>query len=106
MIRFLVLYKQPNSVEEFERHYREVHIPLAMKIPGLQRYSVSRNIRTVRGDETYYLIAELEWDDRGALERGFQSPEGRATAADVNDHLSRLSPGIQSMLYELEDAQA
>jgi uncharacterized protein (TIGR02118 family) len=37
-----VLYDRPDDPEAFDRHYRDVHIPLARKIPGLRRYTVSR----------------------------------------------------------------
>lgn len=29
MVRFLVVYEKPQDPEEFDRHYREVHLPLA-----------------------------------------------------------------------------
>jgi uncharacterized protein (TIGR02118 family) len=103
VVRFLVLYNQPEDREAFERHYREVHIPLAKKLPGLRRYSISRNMQAIRGGESFYLIAELEWDDLAAMQQSFQSPEGQATSQDVSEHLSRLSPGVRSMVYELED---
>jgi uncharacterized protein (TIGR02118 family) len=100
MVRFLVLYDQPEDPETFDRHYREVHIPLARKLPGLRRYTISRNARSVRGGE-YYLVAELDWDDMEALQRDFQSPEGQATAADVQE----LAPEgkVRSLIYQLEE---
>jgi uncharacterized protein (TIGR02118 family) len=76
MVRFIALYDQPEDAEAFDRHYREVHIPLAKKLPGLRRYTISRNARPSRGADAYYLVAELDWDDMDALERDFRSPEG------------------------------
>ena len=102
MVRFLVLYDTPSDIEAFERHYREVHIPLAKKLAGLRRYTLSRDAAPVRGGEAYYLIAELDWDDMDALKRAFQSPEGEATAADVAN-LEKLSPGVHAMIFELEE---
>jgi uncharacterized protein (TIGR02118 family) len=100
MVRFLVLYDRPDDPEAFERHYRDVHIPLASKLPGLRRYTISRNTAPIRG-EPCYLIAELDWDDMAALRHAFQTPEGRATAADVSE---LAGPGkVRSMVYELED---
>jgi uncharacterized protein (TIGR02118 family) len=101
MVRFMVLYDQPEDAEAFDRHYREVHIPLAKKLPGLRRYTISRNARSVRGGDAYYLVAELDWDDIEALQRDFRSPEGQATAADVQE----LAPEgrVRSMIYELEE---
>ncbi|MHB1536680.1 MAG: EthD family reductase [Acidimicrobiales bacterium] len=55
--RFLVLWSQPHDPASFERHYREVHIPLALEIPGLRRYTLSRNIAPIRGEDPPYLVA-------------------------------------------------
>ena len=100
MVRFMALYDQPEDAEAFDRHYREVHIPLAKKLPGLRRYTISRNARPTRGADPYYLVAELDWDDMNALERDFRSPEGQATAEDV----ANLAPEgkVRTMIYELE----
>ena len=38
-VRFLALYETPTEPEAFDRHYREVHIPLARQLPGLRRYA-------------------------------------------------------------------
>lgn len=102
MIRFLVLYDTPDDPPIFERHYRDVHIPLVRQLGGLRRYTLSRNVRSIRGGQPCYLIAELDWDDMETLEAAFRSPQGRATAADV----ANLAPEgrVRSMVFELEDA--
>jgi uncharacterized protein (TIGR02118 family) len=101
MVRFLVLYQQPTDVAAFEHHYFDVHVPLAQKLPGLRKYTLSRNASAVRGPAPYYLVAELDWDDMASLQRDFASPLGQATGKDV-ENLEALSPGIQSMILELE----
>jgi uncharacterized protein (TIGR02118 family) len=102
MVRFLVMYNAPNDVESFERHYRDVHIPLARKLAGLKRYTLSRNVSPIRGGPPCYLVAELDWDGIDAMKAAFRSPEGRETAKDV-DFLETLSPGVRSMTFELEE---
>ncbi len=32
--RFVVMYDTPSDVDAFERHYNDVHIPLAKQYPG------------------------------------------------------------------------
>jgi uncharacterized protein (TIGR02118 family) len=100
MVRFLVLYDTPADPEAFERHYREIHIPLVKQLPGLRRYTISRNHRGVRGDASYYMIAELDWDDMDALREAFASEIGQATAADVPNF---AAAGVRSLVYEVED---
>ena len=53
MVRFLAMYDKPDDPEAFDRHYREVHIPLAAKLPGLRRYTISRNPAPTRDREAY-----------------------------------------------------
>jgi uncharacterized protein (TIGR02118 family) len=100
MVRFLVAYETPTDPEAFERHYREVHVPLAKKLPGLRRYTISRNVSAVRGGEPFHLVAELDWDDLDALRAAFASPEGQAAAQDVGV----LTEGVvRSMIFEVEE---
>lgn len=100
-VRFLVLYDTPDDPVAFDRHHREVHIPLVRDIPGVRRYTISRNAVLVRGEEPYYLIAELEWDSRAALQAAFASPAGQAAARDVTE----LAPDarVRSMIFDVED---
>ena len=103
MTRFLILYNTPDDVHAFERHYHDTHTPLARKMPGLRRFTIGRNVVAIPGGEPYYLVAELDWDDRAVLQRALQSHQGQATAQDLADHLARRSPGVRSMIYEVED---
>ena len=100
MVRYLVLYDPPVDPVAFDRHYREVHVPLARQLPGLRRYVISRDSKPVRGEQPPYLVAELDWDDMAALSRAFASPEGRAAAADVPTF---ATGGVTSLTYEVEE---
>jgi uncharacterized protein (TIGR02118 family) len=100
VVRFLVIYDLPADPEAFERHYGDVHIPLAKQLPGLVRYTVGRNPKAVRGDAVY-LVAALDWHDAAAMQEAFRSEIGQQTAQDV-DNLAE--PGrVRSMIFELED---
>jgi uncharacterized protein (TIGR02118 family) len=99
--RFIVLWGAPQDPGAFNRHYEEVHIPLARKLPGLRRYTPSRNAVAVPGGEPWYLVAELDWDDISSPREAFDSPVGQATAEDVADLAKHAA--VQSMIYELED---
>jgi uncharacterized protein (TIGR02118 family) len=101
--RFLAVYETPTDPEAFDRHYREVHIPLGMRLPGLRRYTVSRDLAALRGDACY-MVAELEWDTMDDLRAAFASPVGRATATDAA-RLQELAP-VRSMVFTAEDTVA
>jgi uncharacterized protein (TIGR02118 family) len=99
--RFIVFWGTPTDAEAFDRHYRDVHIPLVRQLQGLRRYTLSRNVARIRGEEAFHQIAELDWDDLPALRNAFDSELGRAVADDVKQ-LAQYAT-VQSMVYELED---
>jgi hypothetical protein len=37
-----------------------VHVPLARALPARRRYTLGRDVRMVRGEGPYQLVAELE----------------------------------------------
>lgn len=83
MARMYVIYRTPQDVEAFEKHYWNVHIPLAKKLPGLRKYEVSRGpIAAVSGDKNTYLIATLYFDSMAAIKEAFASECGQACAKD------------------------
>jgi len=101
LARFLVIWEKPEDPTAFDHHYRTIHIPLAHRLPGLRSYTVSANLVAVRG-EAPYLVGELEWDDMASLRAAFASPEGQATAADVNELAKNAR--VRSVIYEVSDS--
>ncbi|HUN35507.1 MAG TPA: EthD family reductase [Trebonia sp.] len=81
MHKLTVQYSDPADPAAFDAHYQQVHVPLAAKIPGLRRFTVSKPRGL--GAPAPYLVAELWFDDVDALNAGLGSAEGAAAAADV-----------------------
>jgi uncharacterized protein (TIGR02118 family) len=75
---------RPGDEDAFERHYVEVHAPLAATIPGVRRMVMTRTADAL-GEEPSPLhrITELWFDDADALAAAAASPEGQATIADA-----------------------
>jgi uncharacterized protein (TIGR02118 family) len=82
MHKLTVQYTDPADPAVFDAHYRGVHVPLAAKIPGLRRFTLSKP--RGMGAAAPYLVAELWFDDADALNAGLRSAEGAAAAADVS----------------------
>ena len=101
--RFLALYERPADPAEFDRHYREIHIPLASRLPGLRRYAIGRDIAAIRGGAPYYLVAELDWATTDDLRAAFASAAGCATAADAA-RLQELAE-VRSMILTMDDLE-
>ena len=84
MYRLTVLYGHPVNPAEFQRYYREVHIPLAKRMKGLLGWTIGMCESAAHGQQPpYYMIVGLYAESREALEAILASPEGQATVADV-----------------------
>lgn len=84
MAKLLVLYRKPRDEAHFNQYYTDTHVPLAKKIPGLEKCEVSRGpVATPVGDSPFHLIATLSFESLAALQAGMASAEGAATAADL-----------------------
>ena len=83
MYKLIAVYSKPESVEAFEKHYREVHLPLASKMPGLKKCELSWVKGSPGGEARYHLLAEMYFEDKAALKAAMMSPEGAAAAKDL-----------------------
>jgi len=101
MARFVVMYDTPSDVDTFERHYNDVHIPLAKQYPGLRRYTRSHQPAAVIG-EPCYMVAKLDWDDMAALEAALGSEIGQRTAENAAKNLARYAT-FGGMTLQLEE---
>ena len=86
MLKFMVvLHKKPEmNQEQFHRFLREVHGPLALKIPGLRRYVQNHVMEDAnRKHPGWSAIVELYFDDWSAMEAAWATAEGKTATADV-----------------------
>ncbi|WP_421917031.1 EthD family reductase [Mesorhizobium sp.] len=83
MAKMLVIYKTPTDPAAFERHYHDIHVPLAKQLPGLHHYEISQPpIVGLTPDETPYRVATLYFDSLEAIRTAFASDIGKACAVD------------------------
>jgi uncharacterized protein (TIGR02118 family) len=86
MLKFMVVLHRLHGMSstEFKRHLREVHGPLARKLPGLRKYMQNYPAEDVqRKAPPWDAIVELYWDDRDTMEAAWKSPQGAASDADL-----------------------
>ncbi len=101
MYKLIALFTQPENVEEFDAHYNEVHAPLMRKVPGLNKLTVGRRLRSFGADSPYYLVAEMEFTDRDAFKAAMGSEENKAAGKD----LMSFAGGLVTMIHgEFDDA--
>lgn len=87
MLKFIVVvYKLPTLNEaDFVRYFRDVHGPLALKLPGLKKYRQNFVAHDAsRQHPGWNAVIELYWDDWQAMEAAWKSLEGVAATADLH----------------------
>jgi uncharacterized protein (TIGR02118 family) len=102
MVKLTVLYGQPQDPRAFDRHYQQVHAPLALKFPGLKGFTTDKPMTLNPQEQSpYYLIATLYWENMQAFQEALQSSEGQAAAADLQNF---ATGGATLLVGELEVA--
>lgn len=97
----LLTLKPGTDVESFERHYREVHVPLAKKLPGLKKYTRTLVRPSSHRPAPYYRMAQLYFEDYDSLKRAMASPESQATLKDAG-FFSHVGDMVQFIAEEEE----
>ncbi len=81
MVKLVALYTTPPDPETFDRHYRETHLPLIERWPGLHRIEVGKVTGALGGSPPYYLVAEMYFDDGRCGQSAILDASDEAVAA-------------------------
>jgi uncharacterized protein (TIGR02118 family) len=103
MAKMTVIYQEPTDKEFFDRHYFEVHVPLAKQLPGLKKYEINNGtVISTTGDPEPYLVANLYFESMEAMKIAFQSAIGQQCAADRK--ILAGNDAVQIYLYDTKNA--
>jgi uncharacterized protein (TIGR02118 family) len=83
MVKLIAIYKKPEDVEAFDKHYHEIHAPLAAKMPGLLKLEVNKIYGSPAGESNLHLIAEMYFETKEDVMNALSSPEGKAAGKDL-----------------------
>jgi len=99
MTKMTVIYKTPKDIEFFERHYFDVHVPLAKQLPGLINYEINDGLITsTTGHTDVYRIANLYFSSQEVMINAFRSEIGQKCAADRK--ILAKDEDVQIYLYD------
>ena len=95
---------KPSDAEAFEKYYRDVHVPLAAKVPELRRLVLTRTPDGLEGGTPgFYRLAELHFDDAASLDRSHRSEAWSAMRADAGKMIERFGVTLTVAIGEEED---
>lgn len=85
MLKFIVvIYKRADlTPEQFRRHLKEIHGPLARNLPGLRKYVQNFVCEDPKRKPGWNAVVELYFDNWLSMEAAWASPQGAASDADL-----------------------
>jgi len=95
MVKLVALYRKPADPAAFDHAYLQTHVPLVKKIPNLRRVDVARVTGAPRGEAEYYMIAEMYFDNKAAMDAAMASPEN----AEAGKNLMSFARGLVTFVY-------
>ena len=96
MAQMIVIYGTPRNPAAFDRHYLEVHVPLARQLPGLRKLETNQGpIISLYGAGDAHRVATLHFDSLSDINAALMSECGRACAADRQ----QLAPDVNVQMF-------
>lgn len=84
MVKVTVLYGHPQDADAFEKYYAERHTPIAVKIPAMEQFELTKFYPNPDGSPpAHYRTADLYFKDMETLTACLNSEEGKAAASDL-----------------------
>jgi uncharacterized protein (TIGR02118 family) len=84
--KLIVLYKKPRDPKHFDKHFREVHAPLAQKMPGLRRFSFGPASALDGSEGAFFWTFIGTFDSLKAINDALASPDGQKVVADIPNY--------------------
>jgi uncharacterized protein (TIGR02118 family) len=89
MYRLSVLYGVPTDPRAFDEYYRNLHIPIARRMRGLSRWTITPILLPADGSTVpYHMIADLYAPSREHMQEILDSPEGKAAREDLDNFVT------------------
>lgn len=85
MLKFMVvLYRRHDLTQaQFRHHLETIHGPLALRLPGLRKYTRNYALPDSKRNPGWDAIVELYFDSGEAMEAAWASSQGAASDADL-----------------------
>ena len=99
-VKLTVVYDNPKDPAAFEKHYKDVHVGLAGKIPHVTKAELAKVFPKEDGSPTpAYRTADLYFDTYESACTAVATPEGQAA---IKDALEIGTGGVRFLLSDIE----
>ena len=100
---FCITRRPDLTPDQFRAYWRDIHGPIAAKIPGLRHYVQHHSVHSLPAGwdlPVYDGVAELWWDDYPATVAALSSAE---TMAAVEDHANFMDSHDKCAMFITEE---
>ena len=94
MLKFAVMFRQPNDIEAFENVYNDF-LALIERMPNIVRRQVVHVLGSPSGAPPYYRVLEIYFESQGHMQYALMS----ATGQEAGNELSRFEPGSFDVMF-------
>lgn len=86
MFKVMAVYKVPAddaAKAKFEEHYKTVHTPICLKIPGIKELRTNKIFGGPTGASNLYMIAEMVFENKDSWKAAMKTPEMMESGKDA-----------------------
>ncbi len=86
MYKVIATYRVPATDEakaKFDAHFREVHAPICLKIPGIKELRTNRVFGGPTGQSNLYMVGEMVFADKDSWKAAMKTAEMMESGKDA-----------------------
>ncbi|GIL08605.1 MAG: hypothetical protein BroJett033_1160 [Chloroflexota bacterium] len=100
MVKFMMIFYQPDSVMKFENMYNDL-LALVERMPAITRRQVVNSLGSLTGTARIYRILEVYFEDETLMRAALMSARGQEAGAELRTRFPRDSYEIiYAQVYE------
>lgn len=99
MHTLMVLYGTPEDPDAFRIHFRDIHLDLVRRLPGVRATRYSLDLVSPQGVPLFAAVFEADFDSAEDMARALASPEGVAAQSDTQAFATGV---VQILHFEID----
>lgn len=99
MVKFMIVFRKPIRVEDFENQYNDL-LALVERMPDIQRRQVVSVLGSPTGESPYYRVLEVYFESQEAMQAALLTKAGQEAGAELMKFPKNSFDTIFAEVYE------
>lgn len=85
MYKVIAIYKKPaqEKMENFENHFKNIHTPICLKIPGIKELRVNKIFGGPKGESDHFMVVDMVFGDKDQWKAAMKTAEMMESGKDA-----------------------